>query len=279
MPRIVLLILVTGTALRCVAADPLAAFAMCIGATGQDPVCRLDAGTYTISTSLVIGRSDITLEGATENASDTTLVRAAGFTGAMLQDPLPGSDSLHSVTIKNLTFDGNRQQQSGSFSDFTPDAAFYSTKGNGTGQVVIYAAIFLNSTAQTVWSDVYRQGRAGCGSGTLPDNIVIANSYFRDAGESAVALNATNVLVSGNIFDHNKWNTIPFGDSGGQINFYECSNGVTVVGNTVWDGIVGANGQTADGIEVHAKNVWWLTTSSATTPVAASLSEARNVSW
>ena len=227
MPRIVLLILVTCTALRCVAADPLAAFAICIGATGQGPVCRLDACTYTISTSLVIGRSDITLEGATENASDTTLVRAAGLTSAMLQDPLPGSDSLHSVTIKNLTFDGNRQQQSGSFSDFTPDAAFYSTKGilfsnlrflnspnislgfsgNGTGQVVIYAAIFLNSTAQTVWSDVYGQGRAGCASGTLPDNIVIAKSCFRDAGESAVALNATNVLVLGNIFEHNKWNT------------------------------------------------------------------------
>ena len=51
--------------------------------------------------------------------------------------------------------------------------------------------------------------------------MVIANSYFRDAGESAIALNATNVLVLGNILQHNKWNTIPFGDSGGQINFYE----------------------------------------------------------
>ena len=275
MQRIALLILITGAALRCVAADPLTAFTMCIGATGQGPVCRLDAGTYTISTSLVIGRSDITLKGATGNASDTTLVRAAGFTGAMLQDLLPGSASLHNVTIKNLTLEGNRKQQSGTFSDFTPDAAFYSTRGilftnlrflnspnislgfsgNGTGQVVIRESIFLNSTAQTVWSDVYGQGPAGCASGTLPDNIVIAKSYFRDAGESAVALNATNVLVLGNIFEHNKWNTIPFGDSGGQINFYECSDGVTAVGNTVRDGIVGANGQTADGIEVHAKNV------------------------
>lgn len=87
MKRIALLILVTGAALRCVAADPLTTFKMCIGAMGQGPVCRLDAGTYTISTSLVIGRSDITLEGATDNASDTAFVSAAGFMGAMLQDP------------------------------------------------------------------------------------------------------------------------------------------------------------------------------------------------
>ena len=193
----------------------------------------------------------------------------------MLQDPLPGTASLHGVTINNLTLDGNRQQQSGTFSDFTPDAAFYSTKGilftnlrclnspnislgfsgNGTGQIVIDTSIFLNSTAQTVWSDVYGQGRAGCASGTLPDNIVIAHSYFRDAGETAIALNATNVLVLGNILEHNKWNTIPFGDSGGQINLYECSDGIAAMGNTVRDGIVGMNGQTADGIEVHAKNV------------------------
>jgi hypothetical protein len=272
--RIALLILVGSAALPCVA-DPLTAFTSCIGATGHDPVCRIDAGTYAITTSLVIDRSNITLEGATENASDTTFVRAAGFTGALLQDPLPGSASLHSVTIKNLTLDGNRQQQSGTFGDFAPDAAFYSTKGilftnlrflnspnislgfsgSGTGRVLIYASIFRNSTAQTVWSDAYGQGGTGCASGTLPDNIVIAASYFQDAGESAVALNATNILVLDNIFEHNKWNTTPFGDSGGQINFYECSNGVAAVGNTVRDGIVGANGQTADGIEVHAKNV------------------------
>jgi hypothetical protein len=272
--RIALLILVGGAALPCVA-DPLIAFTRCISATGQGPVCRIEAGTYAISTSLVIGRSNITLEGATENASDTTFVRAAGFTGALLQDPLPGSASLHSVTIRNLTLDGNRQQQSGTFGGFAPDAAFYSTKGilftnlrflnspnislgfsgNGTGRVVIYASIFRNSTAQTVWSDAYGPAGAGCASGTLPDNIVIAASYFQDAGESAVALNATNILVLDNIFEHNKWNTIPFGDSGGQINFYKCSDGVAAVGNSVLDGIVGANGQTADGIEVHAKNV------------------------
>ena len=41
MQRIALLILVTGAALRCVAAVPLTAFTVCIGATGQAPVCRL----------------------------------------------------------------------------------------------------------------------------------------------------------------------------------------------------------------------------------------------
>ena len=72
------------------AALSLADFTKCIGRQGQGPVCQLDPGTYPISSALLIGRPNITIQGGTANAADTILQRAPGSTDAIMRSPFVG---------------------------------------------------------------------------------------------------------------------------------------------------------------------------------------------
>lgn len=103
-------------------------FARCMSAQGQGSVCQLDSGTYVLNAPLMIGRSNLTIRGGNPNsAADTVLQRAPGYTGALLRDPYPGA--LTSISIRDLTFDGNRQQQTLPWQSFNaPDLSIYGTK-------------------------------------------------------------------------------------------------------------------------------------------------------
>src|SRR5215467_4235477 len=103
-------------------AASLAQFTTCLGAQGQGPVCQLDAGSYPISSPLRIGRSNFTIKGTViTSAQDTVLQRAPGYTGVLIEDAPLTSRGLNSITIRDLTIDGNRSQQTGAYSRFTAD--------------------------------------------------------------------------------------------------------------------------------------------------------------
>src|SRR5258708_37312962 len=103
-------------------------FIQCIGAKGQGAVCQLDAGTQPISTTLLVGRSNLTIKGTIlSSRRDTILQRAVGFRGNLLQDVRLPTTPLTSITIRDLTIDGNRAQNQGSYTSYAPDLALFST--------------------------------------------------------------------------------------------------------------------------------------------------------
>src|ERR1700730_10751304 len=91
----------------------LQGFTQCIGPQGQGAVCQFDAGTYPITATLLLGRSNITIRGTIlASPGDTVLQRAQGFQGALLQDVVPptSTPTLTGITVRDLTIDGNRAQ-------------------------------------------------------------------------------------------------------------------------------------------------------------------------
>src|SRR5579872_3322647 len=108
-------------------AASLASFTTCIGPQGVGTVCQLDAGTYQISSTLFIGRSNITMKGATATSPGATVLqRAPGFTNSLLRDQYP--NGFTSITIRDLTFDGNRAQNSAVYSSYSPDISIFTTR-------------------------------------------------------------------------------------------------------------------------------------------------------
>jgi hypothetical protein len=53
------------------------------------------------------------------------------------------------------------------------------------------------------------------------------------------------------VFTNNHSNTIPFDDSGGQIDLTVCAKNALISKNTFQDGSISPNGTVADGIELH----------------------------
>ena len=90
-------------------------FVQCVGASGQGAVCRLDAG--------------ITIEGTVLNyLLETTLQRAPSFDGALLTDVDAIGTTLRSVTIRDLTFDGNRDENVAPYYSYNPDVSIFVVK-------------------------------------------------------------------------------------------------------------------------------------------------------
>jgi hypothetical protein len=62
-------------------------FVQCVGASGRDPVCKLDAGIFRVSETILLGRSKITIEGTMLGTwLESTLQRAPGFDAALISD-------------------------------------------------------------------------------------------------------------------------------------------------------------------------------------------------
>src|SRR4051812_32201881 len=92
----------------------------CIGPNGQGPVCQLDPGTYTLNQQMLIGRSNISIKGTIATSRrDTTVQRATGFHGSILVDSYPPFTAfVTGITIRDLTFDGNRLQNTDVWSSY-----------------------------------------------------------------------------------------------------------------------------------------------------------------
>jgi hypothetical protein len=253
-------------------------FITCIGAQGQGSVCQLDAGTYQISSTLFIGRSNVTIKGTQVNSvPGTVLQRPPGMI-----NPLLRAANLSSITFRDLTFDGNRAAQPAAYnSGIQPELAIFTVQSVliansnfinsanaslgfyfGTSGVAINGSTFSNSTAIGIYTGDPTSGSTQapnawmlCPTFTLPDNLLIANSTFQNNGEPAILGDATNVQLVNNMFINNQSNTVPFNDDGGQIGLNECSDNAALVGNTFANGIVGPNGKIADGLELHGTNM------------------------
>jgi hypothetical protein len=255
-------------------------FVQCVGAGGTGTVCQLDAGIYSVSQAISIGRPNITIEGTVKNSSlATTLQRAPGFTGALLSDVNAIGSTLNSVTILDLTFDGNRAENVEPYSSYSPDVSiFVITKltvarcsfinspniglglyGVGTGDVVVDQCYFGNPVVYGMWSDATGDNSnityLECPTKQFVNNVIVEHSVFENAGEPGLLGEMTNVRILENVFTNNHSNTIPFDDDGGQIDLTVCTKNALISKNTFQDGSVSSNGTVADGIELHGTHI------------------------
>jgi hypothetical protein len=134
--------------------------------------------------------------------------------------------------------------------------------GAGTAGVVINNSYFGNPVLFGIGADATGSHALEapntfqlCASLVLPDNILVANSTFENGGESVITFDATNVQIIKNIFRNNKSNTVPFNDSGGQIDLTVCTANGAVVRNTFENAPLGPNGQPGGGIELHGTDL------------------------
>jgi hypothetical protein len=101
-------------------------FVQCVGASGQGAVCQLDPGIYPVSETIGIGRSNMTITGTVLGPLlETTLQRAPGFNGALLTDVNAIGTTLTSITIRDLTFDGNRDGNVSPYYLYNPDVSIF----------------------------------------------------------------------------------------------------------------------------------------------------------
>jgi len=212
---------------RTCSAASLADFTKCIGPQGVGPVCQLDAGTYPLSTQLYIGRSNITTKGTVlTSASDTVLQRAPGFVYSLIIDVSPPSTAppVSNITIRDLTFDGNRSQNTQLYSSYFAELNVNTTRsilitncrfinspfigvtilGRGANGIVVNNSYFGNAVVFGLWAGAAGnnagQTYLGCSSTIQPDNIVVANSQFESMGENAIYASATHLQLINNIF-------------------------------------------------------------------------------
>jgi hypothetical protein len=254
-------------------------FAQCLGAQGQGSVCQLDAGNYVVTYTLEIARSNITISGTTLNSTrQTTLQRAAGFSGSLLMDQGPGK-ILNSITIRDLTIDGNRAHNEMAYNLYSPEAGFFAIKGlvvlncaflnspniglalyaGGTSDVVVDSSLFSHPVIYGLWSDAL--GNNGnitylqCPTKKFVDNVTVENSTFENAGEPAILGEMTHVQILNSTFTNNHSYSIPFDDDGGQIDLTVCTENAVISNNTFQNGSASPNGHVADGIELHGTNI------------------------
>jgi hypothetical protein len=251
-------------------------FVQCVGANGHDPVCKLDAGIYPVSETISLGRSNITIEGTVLGPLlETTLQRAPGFEDALISDVNAIGTTLKSITIRDLTFDGNQAQNAQPWYSYNPDVSIFVIKklliehcsfinspsiglglyGAGAGDVVVDSCYFGNPVVYGMWSDAVGDNSnityQECAATQFVNNVTVERSVFENAGEPALLGEMTNVRIIENVFTNNHSNTIPFGDNGGQIDLTVCTKNALIWKNTFQDGSASPNGTTADGIELH----------------------------
>jgi hypothetical protein len=251
-------------------------FVQCVGASGHDPVCKLDAGIYPVSETIALGRSNISIEGTVLGSLlETTLQRAAGFDGALISDVNAIGTALKSITIRNLTFDGNRDANLSPYYAYNPDVSIFVVQqlriencaflnspniglalyGAGTGDVIVDQCYFGNPVVFGMWSDAAVDTTnityPDCPNIQFVNNLILKSSVFENAGESGLLAEVTNLQILGNVFTDNHSNTIPFGDSGGQIDLTVCTKNALIWKNLFQDGSASPNGTVADGIELH----------------------------
>jgi hypothetical protein len=252
-------------------------FVQCVGISGQGSVCQLDPGLYPVSQTIVIARSNLSIEGAASSPR-TTLQRSPGFLGPLFQDNWPSTPPLSSVVFENLTIDGNRANNLSVWSSYSPEISSFGIKdiqflncsfvnspnlsqglyGGGTSGVLVDHRYFGNPAVYGLWSDAL--GDNGdityqeCPTKQFVDHVIVENSQFVDAGEPAILGEMRSVWILHSLFTNNHSNSLPFGDSGGQIVLTICTNNAVIWKNTFQNGSAGSNGQTADGIELRGTN-------------------------
>jgi len=255
-------------------------FVACVSAAGKDSVCQLDAGVYTVSATISLGRSNVTITGtATTSPLNTVLRRAAGFEGPLLTDTEKAGTTLNSITIQNLTFDGNRAQNKSPYSDYSPDVSIFAVEnltflncqfnnspniglglyGAGTSGVTVDRCAFNDPVIYGLWSDAPGNNSGitwqQCAAKHFVHNVTVANSTFSNSGEPAILGDMIDLQIVNNVFTNNHSYSIPFDDDGGQIDLTVCTQNALIWRNTFQNGAASPNGHVADGVELHGTNI------------------------
>lgn len=227
----------------------------CIGSTGTARTCVLAQGRHPVNTPLRIQRSGITVMGW-GGPGDTTVYRNhANVVQIMVADA-----NVSDVTIKNLTFDGNRYGPGLGLNCLPGNAHFYDLDLSSGGKFTVQWANFINAPG---WALIFKGygssvslsnfGRGGHGyapdgslrdlteqeSATRSTAIWIEGSYngawynaISHAGTAAINLHGSHQYAYGNLLYQNRYE-ISDGVGGGQLFLDRDSSAATVTGNVI----------------------------------------------
>jgi hypothetical protein len=243
--------------------DSLAAFRLCISVYGTDSTCTLDPYTtpYEITQTLEIARNISVVRGG-GITPENVVVKRTSSTMPEIMKVLPG---VSGVTIRDMTFDGNRSIVSPLNLNTVAGWADLSLAPSTNGNITVTDANFVNSpgysmtvaktntTVQFVHaSGGYMGGIDSYDSATT--NVTVQFSTFSDFGGGAVILAAT----SGGTVGYNQFNgnhrEFPNGQPGGQLFINRGTSSVYVIGNQFDGENVYSGWMVTTGIECYGSN-------------------------
>ena len=205
----------------------------------------------------------------------------------MLRDVVPPAKPLTSITIRDLTFDGNRSQNTGSYFSYSPELSIFTTSsvlitnckfvespnipvglyGAGASGIVVNNSTFSHNLIYGLWGGP--TGNFGghtyldCARETFPMNVVVANNRFDRIGENAILGDFVGLQVIGNTFTNTYSYRfvagVDWGGGGGQIDLTPCTQDAAVVRNRFEGGSApedpGLTPGRTGGIEVHGSDI------------------------
>ena len=195
----------------------LQALSNCISSSPSGSTCTLaDAtGPYTVTTPIVIGRSNVTVTGGGANRSATVLVRAPGNTAEMML--VDAAQPLTGITIQNLTFCGSSTLSTPASPCPPPvqtacgTRTQQATNGESTPPLCVDLAISHADTGQNP---------ANPFSNTGPYSVTVLDCAFEGATGHAIALYPTvpkkvnDIYISGSAINSSEVTGILSGVNG-----------------------------------------------------------------
>jgi hypothetical protein len=239
------------------------AFRTCVGSSGSGSTCSLSSGTYTVCTSIAVGRSSITIEGADITSPGDTILQRGADIQQIMYDATGGGVSY--VTVEGITFDGNRYgsiSESGGTLNCLPKSgtnygssyppAYYDLDfGGSAGPVTVQWADFINApsfpmvlggSASTVSYSNVSQGtstESAAQTASRTTGLWIGGSesgaYYNAvsyAGTAGIHIVGSNQILYGNLLFNNRYEMTD-GIQGGQLVFDAESSAGTAAGNVI----------------------------------------------
>ena len=249
----------------------LSNFTICIGANGGSygSTCQLDPGISPVTSTLTIARNGLLIEGTVGSAWDAILQRST----TLGQAPIMTINSGLTVTIKYLTFDGNRQNISlCSTSDLAVADLDLWNAGLATIQYVDFidapwrtlqfgGSLANSSQASTVSYSNFGQGfnahgisrtapeTAGRWTGVIIQGLysgVWSNNFAYDGLAAIQVYTGTDQYIVGNTVNEARYEQ-PDGVSGGVIYIGSGPSGGAPSYTTIADNVLNGNYWTTTG--------------------------------
>ena len=157
--------------------NPLQALTSCLSSAPSPPLpavltCTLPTGTHTVTTPIIVGRSDVTVTGGSSIRSQTVLVRSPSNTAQMML--VDSAAPLKGITIQNLTFCGNSALFSPHPSLVCPTIRVMQVCGACADLAILHA-----DTGAYISNPFLNPGQY---------SVTIANTLFEDAAGHAISI-------------------------------------------------------------------------------------------